>query len=158
MAGMKGGCQYREIRLGNGVVFKGLANKKDPLTGDGELHLTNGSIYRGQILKGQPHGQGEMVWSHEASDQLNSKRMDEDDKEIVTNEQNIGFQKSYKGNWVQGKMEGLGKYSLSEGEFYYGYFSNNIPNGHGIRKFANGDLYDGKYADGYQTGQGMFIC
>ena len=56
MAGMKGGCQYREIRLGNGVVFKGLANKKDPLTGDGELHLTNGSMYRGQILKGQPHG------------------------------------------------------------------------------------------------------
>lgn len=67
--GIRGGCQYREIRLGNGVVFKGLANKRDPLTGDGELLLTNGSIYRGQILKGQPHGQGEMVWSAEASEQ-----------------------------------------------------------------------------------------
>jgi len=56
MAGMKGPCAYREIVLGNGVIFKGLANKKDPLTGDGELHLTNGSVYKGQILKGQPHG------------------------------------------------------------------------------------------------------
>lgn len=55
-------------------------------------------------------------------------------------------------------MEGIGKYTLSEGEFYYGYFKNNIPYGHGIRKFANGDLYDGEYVDGYQTGQGMFIC
>ena len=68
------------------------------------------------------------------------------------------FQKTYKGNWLNGKMEGLGKYTLSEGEFYYGHFKNNIPNGHGIRKFANGDLYDGQYVDGYQTGTGMFIC
>ena len=50
--GLKGPCQYREITLGNGVMFKGLANKKDPLTGDGELHLTNGSVYKGQIYKG----------------------------------------------------------------------------------------------------------
>ena len=51
-SGLKGPCHYREITLGNGVVFKGLANKKDPLTGDGELHLTNGSVYKGQIYKG----------------------------------------------------------------------------------------------------------
>ena len=68
------------------------------------------------------------------------------------------FQKTYKGNWMLGKMEGIGKYTLSQGEFYYGYFMNNIPNGHGIRKFNNGDLYDGDYVDGYQTGHGMFIC
>ena len=68
------------------------------------------------------------------------------------------FQKTYKGNWILGKMEGIGKYTLSQGEFYYGYFMNNIPNGHGIRKFNNGDLYDGDYVDGYQTGHGMFIC
>lgn len=54
-------------------------------------------------------------------------------------------------------MEGIGRYTLSEGEFYYGYFKNNVPNGHGIRKFANGDLYDGQYSDGYQSGLGMFI-
>lgn len=49
----------------NGVVFKGLSSKKDPLTGDGELILTNGSVYNGQIYKGQPHGQGEMIWAPE---------------------------------------------------------------------------------------------
>lgn len=58
-------CQYRELVLANGVIFKGLTSKKDQLTGEGELHLTNGSVYKGQVLKGQPHGQGEMVWAPE---------------------------------------------------------------------------------------------
>ena len=40
-------CQYRELTLANGVIFKGLSGKKDVLTGEGELHLTNGSLYRG---------------------------------------------------------------------------------------------------------------
>jgi len=51
--------------LTNGVIFKGLSLKKDPLTGEGELQLTNGSLYKGQIQKGQPHGQGEMIWAPE---------------------------------------------------------------------------------------------
>ena len=45
-------CQYRELVLPNGVIFKGLSSKKDTLTGEGELHLTNGSIYKGQVQKG----------------------------------------------------------------------------------------------------------
>ena len=40
-------CQYRELVLANGVIFKGLSSKKDTLTGEGELHLTNGSVYKG---------------------------------------------------------------------------------------------------------------
>ena len=40
-------CQYRELVLANGVIFKGLSQKKDTLTGEGELHLTNGSVYKG---------------------------------------------------------------------------------------------------------------
>ena len=40
---------YREIQLANGVVFKGLSSKKEPLSGDGELYLPNGSVYNGQI-------------------------------------------------------------------------------------------------------------
>jgi len=35
------------MQLANGVVFKGLSSKKEPLTGDGELVLTNGSIFKG---------------------------------------------------------------------------------------------------------------
>ena len=63
----------------------------------------------------------------------------------------------YKGNWVNGKMEGFGELTLSEGEVYIGFFLNGFPNGHGIRKWANGDFYEGSYENGYQTGQGMFL-
>lgn len=64
-------CQYRELVLANGVIFKGLSSKKDALTGEGELHLTNGSVYKGQIFRGQPNGQGEMIWAPESqSDQI----------------------------------------------------------------------------------------
>jgi len=91
MAGMKGPCAYREIVLGNGVIFKGLANKKDPLTGDGELHLTNGSVYKGQILKGQPHGQGEMIWSAEASEQTRPGTRGSDDNSMSRQTLGQGF-------------------------------------------------------------------
>jgi len=46
-------------------------------------------------------------------------------------------------------MEGFGELNLSEGEVYLGMFSNGYPNGQGIRKFKNGDIYEGEYSSGY---------
>ena len=54
--------QFREFKLASGVIFKGLSSKKEPLTGDGQLIFTDGSLYVGQIRKGAPHGQGEKTW------------------------------------------------------------------------------------------------
>lgn len=78
-----------------------------------------------------------------------------DDGEQVETEQS--FQKSYKGNWNMGMMEGFGELTLSEGEIYIGNFKNGYPNGSGIRKWANGDFYEGEYLNGYQTGHGLFL-
>lgn len=42
-------------------------------------------------------------------------------------------------------MEGFGELALAEGEVYIGNFVNGFPNGIGIRKWHNGDLYEGAY-------------
>ena len=55
---------FREFTLSNGVLFKGLSAKKSPLTGDGQLIYTDGSLYVGQIKKGYPDGHGEKIWSN----------------------------------------------------------------------------------------------
>ena len=128
--------KYRSITLPNGVVFNGLSTLKNPTTGDGQLIYPDGSIYIGQIKKGQPNGHGEKVWKQE----------DEN-----------GFAKTYVGNWITGNMEGFGELTLQEGEIYIGNFKNGYPNGQGIRKWFNGDFYEGNYVNGFQTGRGMFL-
>ena len=71
--------QFREFTLSNGILFKGLSTKKNPLTGDGQLIYTDGSLYVGQINKGQPNGHGEKIWSNipELNNNQSSKDFDE---------------------------------------------------------------------------------
>ena len=120
----------------NGVIFNGLSTTKNPTSGDGQLIYTDGSIFIGQIKKGQPHGHGEKIWHQQDQD---------------------SFTKTYVGNWILGNMEGFGELSLQEGEVYIGNFKNGYPNGQGIRKWKNGDFYEGNYINGFQTGKGMFL-
>ena len=56
-------------------------------------------------------------------------------------------------------MQGKGELILgAEGaEVYIGEFKAGFPNGRGIRKWRNGDLYEGMYANGFQSGQGLFV-
>ena len=149
--------QFREFTLASGVVFKGLSTKREPLTGDGQLIYPDGSIYVGQIRKGLPHGHGEKIWSdvtdpHSLSAQSSKNNIAQND---ALSERD--FQKTYKGNWLHGKMEGFGELTMQEGEVYIGNFKNGYPNGQGIRKWPNGDFYEGQYANGYQTGVGLFL-
>lgn len=46
-------------------------------------------------------------------------------------------------------MEGKGELSFIDGEVYIGEFRRGFPNGKGIRKWNNGDLYEGNYVNGY---------
>ena len=54
---------YKEIKMSNGVLFKGLSSKKNPLSGEGQLIYQDGSLYVGEIKKGQANGHGEKIWS-----------------------------------------------------------------------------------------------
>ena len=95
--------------MSNGVLFKGLSSKKHPLSGEGQLIYQDGSLYVGEIKKGQANGHGEKIWS-----QLQVLSM----KGFTPNQSSQqdfqqSFTKTYKGNWVMGKMEGFGELTLS---------------------------------------------
>ena len=54
-------------------------------------------------------------------------------------------------------MHGNGELVLDENESFTGEFRFGLPWGLGIRKWCNGDYYEGEYAKGYQQGSGLFI-
>jgi hypothetical protein len=62
--------EYKEIAFKDGTIFKGMlkigalvANKKKYLTGTGELtSALDQTVYKGALVKGQPHGFGEKYW------------------------------------------------------------------------------------------------
>lgn len=54
-------------------------------------------------------------------------------------------------------MNGKGELILGEKEIYIGEFSKGYPCGKGIRKWANGDLYEGNYVNGFQQDTGVIL-
>jgi len=66
--------EYKEVSFKDGCLFKGMlktlslpplgANlKKKHITGTGEFTLSDeGTIYKGALVKGLPHGFGEKFW------------------------------------------------------------------------------------------------
>ena len=38
---------YKELKMSNGILFKGLSTKKNPLSGEGQLIYPDGSLYIG---------------------------------------------------------------------------------------------------------------
>jgi hypothetical protein len=61
----------------------------------------------------------------------------------------IGTRKStngdtYKGRWVDGKLDGDGEYICEHGR-YKGNFFKNVEHGFGIKIFADGNVYSGSW-------------
>lgn len=61
--------EYKEITLKDGSVFKGMVkiniaiSKRKHINGTGEFtYAADGTVYKGALNKGQPHGFGEKYW------------------------------------------------------------------------------------------------
>ncbi|NQW28224.1 MAG: hypothetical protein HQ474_09960 [Flammeovirgaceae bacterium] len=54
----------------------------------------------------------------------------------------------YEGDWVDGKMNGLGTYTFANGDKYEGDRVDGRMNGSGTYTYANGDKYEGDWVDG----------
>jgi hypothetical protein len=61
------------------------------------------------------------------------------------------------GNFVQGKIEGLGKQVFHNGENFEGMFVGGQRRGHGVQLYANGDRYEGDFQDWKTTVKGVLI-
>ncbi len=86
-----------------------------------------GKIYSGEMLDGQPHGKGEILYQR--------------------------FFDRYVGEFVDGKRSGEGTYYYWSGEVYKGGWKDNLQNGKGvITRIATGTIIEGNYANGRMNG------
>lgn len=61
---------------------------------------------------------------------------------------------AYEGEWLDGKMHGLGKYEFTDGSSYQGRFCDGLREGEGIAEYANGSSYVGSWKRDHYHGQG----
>lgn len=61
--------EYKEVTLKDGSTFKGMmksgiaVTKRKHISGTGEFNCTlDNTVYKGALMKGQPHGFGEKFW------------------------------------------------------------------------------------------------
>lgn len=94
-----------------------------------ELEFDNG-LYRGEIVNGEMHGNGEFIF-------------------------NTGTR--YQGAFRNNSMEGRGKLTYTNGKVYEGTFYNNVLEGPGACKWENGDFYVGEFKNGKMHGKGCYI-
>lgn len=87
------------------------------------------SIYQGEILDGKKNGYGKL-WSKEFSYYGNFKNNKFEGEGLLEYNNNELF-KNYKGYFKEGRKDGFGKEIYINGEFFIGYFKNNLKNGKG---------------------------
>lgn len=63
----------------------------------------------------------------------------------------------FRGNWEQGKAEGLGQMVTSEGFVYHGYWSDGNYSGYGSLRYPNGDYLEGFFDQGKINGIGIEV-
>ncbi len=62
----------------------------------------------------------------------------------------------YEGDFVNGKKEGQGTFTVKNGQVYVGQFANEKYSGKGKMTFPDGESYDGDWVDEKMTGTGIF--
>jgi len=95
-----------------------------------KIEMRDGRVYEGDVLEGQPHGEGCMTWT---------------------------YGKSYKGQWVAGLPDGQGMmhYSAEETWIYAGNFRTGLRHGLGRCEWGeHGSWYAGEWVSGVQNGLG----
>jgi hypothetical protein len=111
--------------------------------GDGVYRYRNGDVYSGAWTADKQTGFGTLTNTGTGSDRGNNKI-------------DSGGGLSYKGNFVDGKFEGVGELEI-KGRRYEGSFANNQMHGSGTLKYANGNIYVGNFEHGKRTGQGHLL-
>jgi hypothetical protein len=93
------------------------------------------SKYTGEFSKGLKHGKGKL--------------------QFLSIKQQGSF---YDGDWVNGKMEGSGKYMRPDGSTYSGAWIDGRMHGNGIEMKCNGvEVYDGSWKNGRRHGKGSLM-
>lgn len=118
---------FGELRTKEGDILKGQW-KMDRLNGVGKISYSNGREFIGSFIEGVKHGIGKLT---------------------------IG-QKSYKGEFKDGKRTGYGEFNESNFEIRKGKFENGEHNNYGEIELKNtGNVYKGYFKNGKPNGPGI---
>ncbi len=130
--------------------------------GDKEIHTIeyeNGSIYKGELLHGEPHGYGSMTdpinqtvytghWhqgQRHGTGRCSYGFVNDDDVDYAV----------YTGEWRYNERHGTGEYSYRWDTCHYrGEWQNDKRCGNGSASYADGRFYDGQWDDDEQHGYG----
>ena len=135
--------------------------------------LPDGGLYEGELLKGEPHQSGRIVWpnGHYYEGGFRSGlfhgvgRYHTDESTyfgefangVASGNGEIDYAdgRQYSGGVEQGLPEDYGVMKLSDGE-YSGEFHRGQFHGNGILQYANGDRYEGEFASDKFNGTGTY--
>lgn len=98
--------------------------------GFGRVSLSNGEKYEGFWSKDLFNGEGLYIWKKK---------------------------EWFKGNFVDGQMNGIGKRRFENGSVYHGEFLKGKMHGMGKIVFKNGDVYQGSFVNDSMSGQGEYV-
>ncbi|KAK3245249.1 hypothetical protein CYMTET_45173 [Cymbomonas tetramitiformis] len=92
------------------------------------LVYSDGTMYQGLALGGQPHGKGAILYSR-------------------------GHR--YEGDFVEGLQEGYGVYRWTDGSTYKGRWQDGVMQGCGRKSYADGNMEEGEFIRDVYVGQYM---
>jgi len=128
--------------------------KDDFINGRGKYIFPNGTVYDGEWKKGNRHGLGTFVCAD--GTYIGQWR---DGKKNGQCEWKQHDGTTYNGEWVDDKIHGRGTWVDVHGNTYVGEWTDDCGciQGHGEKRFANGDVYTGDIKDGKMHGRGKLM-
>ncbi len=149
------GYFYNGDLQGEGLVRKVVRNRD--IVGHVEI-MTD--IYKGHFEKGELHGSGSHVFTHEDTQGIIKYTWDGLWTHGVYHGDTVIDYPN--GDHYEGQMENRelgprGTYTFANGSVYTGEFEHNVMQGHGVFVYANGDRYEGNWKNNRFHGKGTFV-
>lgn len=147
---IQGDCMGTTEYAGGGT-YSGQMRKGKP-HGEGEILQPNGDKYRLTFVDGQPGAKGRVFYA-------NGDRY-EGELSPALYRHGIGTLilangEKYTGQFIYGKKSGYGEQEWPDNERYKGHFRANDQHGEGVYFFKNGDVINGLYVNGKAHGRGV---
>lgn len=121
------------------------------------------ATYQGRWLAGKPNGRGVLKWPDGRIYTGAFKNGLEDGfGEYVVPNKILNKSDHYQGHWREGKMHGHGIYRYATGEVYEGSFRDNVRHGHGVLRSgklntsSSPSVFIGQWVHDKRTGYGVF--
>jgi len=114
------------------------------MTGRGMLSFATGDVYEGDILEGEFHGSGTMRWScgtKFTGDWFHGAMI----KGKMVSPSGITYEGKYN---ESGQRDGYGTMTYSHGSFYKGYWAQDLKDGVGEFRDAEGNVFSGNWSEG----------